>query len=132
MPNFSGDLIGYPQVNRGRDAGAVEEYPLGTILTGMDEHWGGGEFVYCIATAALAGGCRLTHHSLRAPQDLTRDRFTITHYYYLTGDRSMATGTRLITPKPGCPLLPNTAVGRKLGDQPPSRATNFSTFHIIC
>ena len=52
MPNFAGNnLIGYPQINRGRDAGATQEYPLGTIITGQDAFWGGGEYVYCQATA---------------------------------------------------------------------------------
>jgi hypothetical protein len=60
MPNFAGNLIGYPQVNRGRDAGAVEEYELGTILHGQDKFWGGGEYVYCIATAALVSQALVT------------------------------------------------------------------------
>lgn len=53
MPNFAGNLIGYPQVNRGRDAGSIQEFELGTILTGQDAFFGAGEFVYCKATTTI-------------------------------------------------------------------------------
>ena len=53
MPNFAGQMIGYPQVNRGRDAGSIQEYELGTILQGQDTFWGGGEYVYCKATTTI-------------------------------------------------------------------------------
>lgn len=54
MPNFAGSQIGYPQVNRGRDADSVEAYELGTILSGVDAFFGGGEYIYCKATATTA------------------------------------------------------------------------------
>lgn len=53
MPNFAGNLIGYPQVNRGRDADDTKRFELGQIVTGVDAFFGGGEFVYCIATGTI-------------------------------------------------------------------------------
>jgi hypothetical protein len=53
MPNFAGNLIGYPQVNRGRDAGTTQDIATGTIIHGDDQFWGGGEFIYCKFTAPM-------------------------------------------------------------------------------
>jgi hypothetical protein len=53
MPNFAGNLIGYPQVNRGRAADSTKRFELGQIVTGVDAFFGGGEFVYCIATGTI-------------------------------------------------------------------------------
>jgi hypothetical protein len=54
MIGGSADRLGYPAFNPGRldTSGAIKMAP-GSITFAIDPFWGGGEFIYCRATAAI-------------------------------------------------------------------------------